>query len=109
MTHTARFFGRKSRKIYRRDGSYYNSFISYVPLLKTELNNPPLKEREKVDLKLDGITYLVVETAIRNLDGSYKYLMCYDQEVIEDEETENSKQKIKRSFFRRKLDENRSR
>lgn len=107
--HKAIFRGLKERKLYRfgrkdRDSFYYHRhqedpeiytyevFESYADFLEILIDNPPIEIGEKVYLnEIDSI--LEIKDRYRNSQGGYIYITNRTVEIIDDEETEESRLK----------------
>lgn len=91
--------GRKDRESYyynrhQEDPEIYTYevFETYADFLEILIDNPPIEIGEKVYLnEIDSI--LEIKDRYRNSQGGYIYITNRTVEIIEDEETENSRLK----------------
>lgn len=109
--HKAIFRGLKERKLYRfgRREKYsiyyrleedpeiytYEVFESYADFLEIVIDNPPIEIGEKVYLnEIDKV--LKISDRYRNSHGGYIYITNHVVEILEDEETEESRLKAEK-------------
>jgi len=115
MKHTGTFMGTKEKKTYHCIDARFDkyqflawdvkkpkiieeySFIDYVEIDTQEILNPPLKEGELVYFESENRKYTILEVA-RNTKGDYIYFINRTFEIIEDEETEESRIKANKKY-----------
>lgn len=111
--HTAVFLGKKVKKKYYATKGYisqYDDFnmppyicteyklIKHVKITESQMDNPPLKEEEFVYISEYNEKAEILEV-VRSTDNKYIYYLDYNVEVIEDEETEQSKEKAEKDLL----------
>jgi hypothetical protein len=111
--HTAVFLGKKVKKKYYAFKGYVSEYedfntppyihteyelIEHVKITETQMDNPPLKEEEFIYISEYNEKAEILEV-VRSTDNKYIYYLDYNVEVIEDEETEKSKEKAEKDLI----------